>query len=48
MMYRMRVLLNIYNAVARLRNARGKEIHQLTDNERTILYWLQRQGLIYG
>jgi len=46
LMYRARVALNVYNAMSRLRGAIGKQIHQLTDNERDILGWLQKLELL--
>lgn len=47
-MYRMRMAQNIYNTMTRLRSAIGKQIHQLTDNDRAILKWLKDLGLLYG
>ena len=45
LMHRMAALSNVYAAVVRARNAQGKEIHQLTRQERRILKWLMDEAL---
>lgn len=47
LMTRMARLSNIYNAVSRMRNLPGKEIHSLTDGERKILGFLTKLGLLF-
>lgn len=48
LLYRMRIATNIYNALSKLRNAKGKEIHRLTDGERAIIKWLIDEKVING
>jgi hypothetical protein len=47
-MHHMAACLNIYNAVTHLRNARGEQIHGLTDGERRILRLLVDMGLLFN
>lgn len=42
----MTVLYNIYQALVRLRNAKGDEIHSLTDGDRRIIASLLRLGVL--
>lgn len=46
LMYRMAAMDNVYRAVSRYRNAVGKQIHQLTNEERSILGPLLREGML--
>lgn len=48
LMQRMGYFTSIYNALTKLRNSRGKEIHRLTENERMILKWLVDLGLLFN
>ena len=45
---RMNVLSNIYNTVNKLRNSQGKQIHNLTENERKTLRHLVDLGLLFN
>jgi hypothetical protein len=45
---RMRALSNVYNAVSKLRNSKGTQIHSLTNNERMILKQLVDMGLLFN
>ena len=45
-MHRMTVLSNVYNAMSRLRNAKGAQIHNLSQSERRIIKSLMDEGLI--
>lgn len=47
MMREMAACANVYNALSRLRNALGEQIHQLSDNDREILGLLVRLGLLF-
>lgn len=44
---RMNYTESIYNAVVRIRELKGKNIHQLTENERKILKMLMDNGLLF-
>lgn len=46
LMQRMAALSNIHNALTKLRNARGEQIHALTEFERRVLRLLMDNGLI--
>jgi len=46
LIYRMGALDNIYRAVARMQNMAGKEIHNMTVQERQIVKWLQEEGIM--
>lgn len=46
-MVRMSTLSNVYNAYSHYRNARGNEIHNLTEGERKILRYLKDSGIIF-
>lgn len=43
----MAALSNIYNAVFRLYNLKGHNVHQLTTNEMKIIRMLQKSKIIY-
>jgi len=45
-MYRMAVLLNVYDAVVRVRGMVGEQIHQLTGQERKIIKLLLDEELL--
>ena len=45
---RMNILSNIYDTVGKLRNSKGKEIHNLTENERKTLRHLVDLGLLFS
>lgn len=47
-MRRITAMLNIYDAVTRLRGMRGAQIHGLTDNERVIIRYLLDNGMLNG
>lgn len=47
MLLRMSVLSNIYSAYSHYRNARGAQIHSLSEAERRILRSLKDDGLIF-
>ena len=44
---RMAYFENVYHAVYRIRNLKGKNIHQLTENERLILRALMDKGILF-
>lgn len=46
-LYRMAVFSNIYQAMNRLRNATGEQIHNLSISERNILQFLVDLGLLF-
>jgi len=43
----MTALSNVYNAVSRMINLKGKQIHQLTDNERKIIRVLVDMKILF-
>ncbi len=43
----MTVARNVHNAMSRLRNAQGAQIHQLTNEERKIIRKVLDMGLLY-
>mgnify|MGYP000921731556 CR=1 FL=1 len=45
---RMNILSNIYDALSKLRNSKGAQIHNLTDRERKILRHLVDLGLLFS
>ena len=45
---RMRTLDNVYSTVSKLRNARGEQIHKLTESERRLLKFLVDIGLLFN
>lgn len=45
---RMTAVSNIYDALTRMRNLPGKDIHKLTENERRILRGLIDLGMIFN
>lgn len=47
-MHMMTVTQNIHDAVVRARSLKGKNIHQLTDNERMILRVLMDNGILFN
>ena len=47
-MHRMAVLQNIYNTVVHVKDAKPKEIHHLSDNERRILRVLMDNKLLFS
>jgi hypothetical protein len=47
-MRQMESCLGVHSALSRLRNAKGAQIHSLTEHERKILGWLVRQGLLFN
>ena len=47
-MRNMTACVNVYNAIAHLRNAHGEQIHSLGDGEREILGSLVRMGLLFN
>jgi hypothetical protein len=44
----MEVCANVYDAVSRLRNSRGAQIHSLTESERKILGWLVKERMLFS
>jgi DNA-binding SARP family transcriptional activator len=46
MLHDMAVTANVYNAVHKLRHAKGKDIHSLTAPERNLLKALQDEDMI--
>lgn len=48
LMRRMTALSNVYRALSKLRNASGKQIHNLTESERRILKLLVDMGLLFN
>ena len=42
----MDICTNVYNAVSRVRNMQGEQIHQLTDGERKIIGFLRKEGML--
>lgn len=48
LMKNMTISLNIYNALSRLRNAKGAQIHSLTESDRKILRVLVDLGLLFN
>lgn len=47
LMRRMATLANVYGVYSHYRNAQGKEIHGLSNNERRVLRALMDMGLIF-
>lgn len=46
--YRMAVFSNIYAVVSKLRNAKGEQIHRLTEADRKLLRKLVDMGLLFS
>lgn len=46
-LFEMNATLSIYNAIFRIKTLKGKNIHQLTDNERKILRMLMDNKLLF-
>ena len=47
-MYRMTACINIHDALSKMRNLSGKQIHTLTESERRILRVLVDNGLLFN
>ena len=47
-MRRMTTLANVYNALTKYRNAKGAQIHNLTESDRRILRFLKDAGLLFN
>lgn len=47
-MHRMNLYTNIYNSIVRIYSLKGKDIHKLTEHERTILKMLMDEGLLFN
>lgn len=47
-MHRMSAYGNIYKTICKLDNAKGKQIHQLTNQERGVIKWIMDKGLLNG
>jgi hypothetical protein len=45
-MQNMRIAENLYSTVTKLRSAKGKEIHNLTDSERALIKYLIDEGIL--
>jgi len=48
LMQRMNILSNIYDALNKLRNSKGAQIHNLTEGERKTLRHLVDLGLLFN
>ena len=46
LMHRMKVAVNIYNALSGYRNLKGNQIHNMTDSQRRMVGALRKEGLI--
>ena len=46
-MRRMNAVSNIYDVLQRWQNMSGKQIHQLSENERKLLGWLKDLGILF-